>query len=228
MSTRSPLRLSMIFKGPEVAYVFRITILALWIISGCLWAISCTTNFKYNDGAGSLISVSHGTLAYRGGVTSFGTIAYTLVSPERLSKGDRPEPVPVDLESVRQSHRFPAYRLSKKFDFFPSWGTNSFLKREPCGNYFSCRCLYPGSDTGPFWVQTFSLALGLPFLVFGLLTLVFWRKRISYALRNRKAPNQCRSCSYDLSFNSSRLCPECGTPIPEDQIQAIANATTRT
>lgn len=32
--------------------------------------------------------------------------------------------------------------------------------------------------------------------------------------------NECRTCRYDLTGNESRICPECGTPIPD------ANSTT--
>lgn len=42
------------------------------------------------------------------------------------------------------------------------------------------------------------------------------------ALLNRPfAPHCCRNCGYSLIGNISRICPECGTPIPEEQKQAI-------
>ena len=36
---------------------------------------------------------------------------------------------------------------------------------------------------------------------------------------------ECSRCNYDLRLNQSGICPECGTPIPEDQKQAIALTT---
>jgi len=39
---------------------------------------------------------------------------------------------------------------------------------------------------------------------------------------------ECSRCNYDLRQNQSGICPECGTPIPDEQKQAIAMTTTST
>mgnify|MGYP007037753419 CR=1 FL=1 len=38
----------------------------------------------------------------------------------------------------------------------------------------------------------------------------------------------CANCSYCLRANESGICPECGTPIPEEEKRSIAQATTNT
>jgi len=35
----------------------------------------------------------------------------------------------------------------------------------------------------------------------------------------------CRNCQYDLCGNSTGICSECGTPIPDDERRRIANST---
>lgn len=56
-------------------------------------------------------------------------------------------------------------------------------------------------------------------LVLGALTgYRFWRDR------RRVLPHHCRACGYDLTGNLSRICSECGTPIPEDYGDPPSNA----
>lgn len=43
--------------------------------------------------------------------------------------------------------------------------------------------------------------------------------------RDRRRSGLCRICDFDLRGNSSGICPECGTPIPEKQKQAIVEAS---
>ena len=61
----------------------------------------------------------------------------------------------------------------------------------------------------------------LPFTVLGILFVVFARpwKKLQSSLH-------CSSCSYCILGNESGLCPECGMPIPEEQLRAITKATT--
>jgi hypothetical protein len=48
-------------------------------------------------------------------------------------------------------------------------------------------------------------------------TLLYLKKR-----RIRRSNGRCRYCGYDLRFNQSGICPECGTAIPEGQKAAVA------
>lgn len=59
----------------------------------------------------------------------------------------------------------------------------------------------------PWW--TLSLPL--------FLTSILMRRRPSKL-------TECRMCRYDLKLNISGVCPECGTPIPDEQRKAIAEA----
>src|SRR5579862_2394424 len=36
------------------------------------------------------------------------------------------------------------------------------------------------------------------------------------ALHQSRMTNRCRNCSYDLTGNVSGVCPECGTPVPQN------------
>ena len=51
-------------------------------------------------------------------------------------------------------------------------------------------------------------ALWIPFAAFAVPTCVLARLR-----RERVPPGRCRKCEYDLTDNTSGICPECGTPI---------------
>jgi len=63
------------------------------------------------------------------------------------------------------------------------------------------------------------------FVVFGIplsLLLLFWGlQRIGFLPRQCGDQN-CKKCNYDLTGNVSGICPECGTPIPDDQKQLLA------
>lgn len=53
-------------------------------------------------------------------------------------------------------------------------------------------------------IQYYELPLGLPLLLFALITFLLWR------LDRRPPPTHCQSCGYDLTGNLSGICPECG------------------
>lgn len=58
---------------------------------------------------------------------------------------------------------------------------------------------------------SFVLPLWIPFLIVGVPTLFFfWRGRRAVL------QGHCRSCGYNLTANTTGVCPECGTCIPED------------
>jgi len=52
----------------------------------------------------------------------------------------------------------------------------------------------------PFWAYV---------LAFSILPLLWIRKR-----RRRRVGHECPVCSYNLTANTSGVCPECGTPVP--------------
>lgn len=57
------------------------------------------------------------------------------------------------------------------------------------------------SATVPTWLPAFLGVLPLLFLAFSAIR------------RRRIPPGHCRKCRYDLTGNTSGICPECGTPI---------------
>jgi hypothetical protein len=40
--------------------------------------------------------------------------------------------------------------------------------------------------------------------------------RLTAARSRRQSPGYCPSCDYDLTGNTSGVCPECGTPVPKE------------
>jgi hypothetical protein len=68
------------------------------------------------------------------------------------------------------------------------------------------------SQVGP--APSFSLIalpLWLPILIVAIPTYLMWRKD-----HNRPRKGQCIKCRYDLTGNTSGICPECGTLIASD------------
>jgi hypothetical protein len=56
-----------------------------------------------------------------------------------------------------------------------------------------------------------AITLWVPVAGLGALALLLvWRTG------KRRQPEACRNCGYDLTGNVSGICPECGTPIPEE------------
>ena len=57
------------------------------------------------------------------------------------------------------------------------------------------------------WIPLLSLAIPLwiPALLAGIPTFVLWRRH------RRIPPGHCQACRYDLTGNTSGVCPECGT-----------------
>jgi hypothetical protein len=54
------------------------------------------------------------------------------------------------------------------------------------------------------WIR---MPLWLPFIVFAAPTTYLWHRD-----RRRIPPGHCHSCNYNLTGNTSGICPECGTP----------------
>jgi hypothetical protein len=65
----------------------------------------------------------------------------------------------------------------------------------------------------PMWVVGSALA--------GVAALLLWLER-----RARPRKGGCDVCGYDLTGNTSGICPECGTPLPEAQRASLASSGT--
>lgn len=72
----------------------------------------------------------------------------------------------------------------------------------------------------------FSVSLVIPLYILILFTILVWLYYVNRRIK-KAPPWSCISCSYDIRGNQSRVCPECGTPLTEDQKQAIAKETNR-
>jgi len=60
----------------------------------------------------------------------------------------------------------------------------------------------------PHWFVAAALAL---------LTVPWIKSKLAHRQRMRRAgQRQCISCGYDLTGNTSGVCPECGTPLPDE------------
>jgi hypothetical protein len=77
-------------------------------------------------------------------------------------------------------------------------------------------------DSCAVWgARAYILPLWMPFLVAASVTLVFFRWD-----RRRVSPESCRSCGYNLTANSSGICPECGATVPAEQRQLVSRCLT--
>jgi hypothetical protein len=68
----------------------------------------------------------------------------------------------------------------------------------------------PGAGCTSVW-RRHELRLWWPFLLCATPTTAYW-----LWCKRRKRKNHCRQCGYNLTGNMSGICPECGTPIPEE------------
>jgi hypothetical protein len=68
---------------------------------------------------------------------------------------------------------------------------------------------YPASDRDVFTTRL----LGVCSLIAGVSLFIRWRRRV--AAKSRSDRGLCPVCSYDLTGNTSGICPECGTPVPK-------------
>lgn len=87
------------------------------------------------------------------------------------------------------------------------WATYTFLPRPTLDYGLTLPSLhYRYGRFFSLWVPVWTMMT--PFGV--LLGLSYWTER-----RQRRL-SVCSACGYDLTGNVSGICPECGTPIPED------------
>ena len=194
-------------------------LLFVLLFLGLVWCVSCCLVIAYDDGDGACIRLGHGTFDYRGGASSIGSVAYTLVPMQQL-KSNPPQALRVDVDLMRRLHAFPANGWRICWSFQPALGHASWPNREHCGKHFRCHC-NGSSETSGFWCKTFSMPMWGPFIAVACVALVVWRHSIECFLWPNASPHACGSCDYDLSGNQSGICPECGTPIPPEQMERI-------
>jgi hypothetical protein len=91
-----------------------------------------------------------------------------------------------------------------------------FLGLMPGGEKFS----YPPSQVPPPWSRSSRVVLpgasGL-LIVFPVVGVMRWRKR-----RRRVAAGLCGACGYDLTGNTSGVCPECGLAVAKMPVRSPA------
>ena len=63
-----------------------------------------------------------------------------------------------------------------------------------------------------------SIPLWLPLLIFLIPTLWLWRLD-----RRHQPPGHCEKCGYNLTANTSGICPECGAPVRNGGFSAQTN-----
>ncbi len=66
-----------------------------------------------------------------------------------------------------------------------------------------------GLGLGEFSGGPYSIPLWIPFAAIGAPTVALWMLG-----RRRSKPGHCRRCNYNLTGNTSGICPECGEPTP--------------
>ena len=59
------------------------------------------------------------------------------------------------------------------------------------------------------------LPLWMPLLAIGSATILWWRRDRRYP------PDHCQKCGYDLTGNTSGVCPECGVAVAQGQVHTI-------
>jgi hypothetical protein len=59
-------------------------------------------------------------------------------------------------------------------------------------------------------LQSMSLPLWMPLVLVAVPTAVLWWRD-----RRRVPPGHCQRCGYDLTGNTSGICPECGSSVPK-------------
>jgi hypothetical protein len=119
-------------------------------------------------------------------------------------------------EETRESFGFRVSRLDSSLVKGLCW---PHISRIPRPQYNSNSYTLPAGSTTTVVIPAWTVTL--------VLSTVFYVLLIRYARSRRLLmPLRCRVCTYDLRGLNSDICPECGTPIPEEQKQAIAKGAT--
>ena len=93
-----------------------------------------------------------------------------------------------------------------------SHGLAALLAAAPPGTNVTIRMTSPLANTFGLGLNAFSggphsIPLWIPFAAVGAPTVVLW-----FLGRRRPKPGHCRRCGYNLTGNTSGICPECGEP----------------
>ncbi len=202
------------YRASRLINIIKHGTLLCGLLTGMLWCASCLVQVEYNDGDGARVALGRGGIAYRGGASSSGSVSYSLV-PIEEAWFNPPRLIPLDVMLQRRLHTFPAAGLQVKWDPHLTWGTNQWPRRRECATFFGCQCRGIRSYSG-FWMQTMSVAMWIPFVLAAISTSRAWKDKLVSLLAHRKPGWHCKSCAYNLTGNTSGVCPECGAPIPED------------
>ena len=187
--------------------LLKLCVSSLLLLLGVAWAVGVFADLTFDDGDGARMGILQGNWTYRGGLRSFTTVAYTLVPWAQVLQGRLPQPTRPDDVLMRQLHVFPPRGLSYTRHPTPTWGNSWYWRSDPCGSFLRCKCSSPNPRSTGFWVLTACVPTWAPFAVVGIATFYSFRS----AIFNRKQRGHCPTCHYNLTGNTSGICPECGT-----------------
>jgi len=146
--------------------------------------------------------------AHGGWELQFGTADdhYPLSTPQgSLELWQQDHPYPWEIE-------FRPYVNLSQVSFEPSWTeTMEFLPNTLMG--LGTRSITANSQDVLVSTETRArLPMWMPVVAFALLPIIgVWRRA---ARRRRIKRGRCKECNYNLTANTSGVCPECGTPVP--------------
>lgn len=71
------------------------------------------------------------------------------------------------------------------------------------------------------WLRRIKIPLWMPLIAFAAYPVAWSVILAGRAHRRRRRKGRCVECGYDVRTNTHGICPECATPIPEDQAVAV-------
>jgi hypothetical protein len=108
---------------------------------------------------------------------------------------------------VAGSYDFPAFGMTNGFYIEP--------RSTPRNGWASLGICLPSHTFRPGAVEFYCLPLWLPFLIVVIPAAFLWHHD-----RRRIQPGHCPACNYNLTGNTSGICPECGTATPSGAIHS--------
>ena len=104
------------------------------------------------------------------------------------------------------SYDFPG--LGMATGFYIGFNSTARNRWESFGVFLPYHTLRAGA------MVSYSLPLWIPFLAIVIPTAILWHLE-----RRERLAGHCPTCNYNLTGNTSGICPECGTSIPPQQMQ---------